>query len=387
MTSSDRPHRNVNIRIDLASIRHNLATVKSHAPNSKVMAVVKADAYGHGMANILPALGAADAFAVATMDEAMALRHAGESKPVLVLQGIRNKEHLNNCVTADLWPMIHDHYQLNLIAADPSQRFSCWLKFDTGMGRTGFRVEDSPLVHHSLKSTAVDVIGLMSHFASADNIEELSNDRQLREFNSIQWPGPAARSMANSAALLSRNDVQFDWVRPGLMLYGASPFADTDERSSDRYDANGFGLQPAMRVTASVIAIRDLKRGQHIGYGGRYRCDRPMKVAVVGAGYGDGYPRKIPDNTAVMLGNRRCPVVGQISMDSMVVDISELAVPPPIDYPVTLWGHEQLRVDEIARQVDTIPYELLCAIRGQRQWLDAPSGENVRKIDKDATIT
>ena len=181
--------------------------------------------------------------------------------------------------------------------------------------------------------------------------------------------------MANSAALISRRDMQFDWVRPGIMLYGASPFENPDVAT--------LGLQPAMRATAPVIAIRELGRGKRIGYGGRYQCTRNTKVAVIGAGYGDGYPRSVPDGTSVMLGNQRCPIVGQISMDSLVVDISSLTVSPPIDYPVTLWGHSQLRVDEIAALIGTIPYETLCGIRGQRHWIDAKSERNVRKIVDD----
>ncbi len=375
LTNSDQFHRNINIRIDLASIRHNLRCAKALAPASKIMAAVKADAYGHGLTQVLSALDDVDGLAVATVEEAMALRRSGENKPVLVLQGFRTVDQLHLCAEERLWPAIHDQHQLELISSNTTRELSCWVKFDTGMGRIGLHIEQAASVHRRLQAASVNVVGLMSHFANADMVEDISNDRQLREFNSIQWPDPVARSIANSAALLSRKDVQLDWVRPGIMLYGASPFNDNN--------AESLSLQPAMRVTAPVISIRDLKRGQRIGYGGRYQCDRAMKVAVVGAGYGDGYPRAIPDDTSVMLGNQRCPVVGRISMDSMIVDISALAVPPPIDYPVTLWGHGQLRVDEIAQRVGTIPYELLCGIRGQRQWIDAPNEINVRKIDKD----
>jgi len=246
------------------------------------------------------------------------------------------------------------------------------------MSRTGFRVENGPSVHRRLANASVEVVGIMSHLANADNVKDIGNDRQLRQFNSVKWPDEVHRSLANSAATTSRSDLHFDWVRPGIMLYGASPF--------EHVSAQALGLQPAMRVTAPVIAIRDVNRGQRIGYGGRFLCDKNMKVAVIGAGYGDGYPRSVPDGTSVMLGNQRCPIVGRISMDSLVVDISALTVPPPIDYPVTLWGHGQLPVDEIARLSGTIPYELLCCIRGQRQWIDATSEINIRKIDKDLSV-
>lgn len=375
MTNSDRPHRNVKLRIDLASIRHNLQCVKTLAPKSKVMAVVKADAYGHGMLRVRQALKEADGFAVATMEEGSALRRSGESKPILVLHGFRNESQMYDCIALNLWPVVHDRFQLDIIAKKTVSNLSCWVKFDTGMGRLGLRVENTSSVHRKLQESSTHVVGVMSHLASAERVKDLSNDRQLRQFGSINWPEDVSQSMANSAALISRKETQFDWVRPGLMLYGASPF--------DNIDASTLGLQPAMRATAPVISIRDLKRGQRIGYGGRYQCDRNLRVAVIGAGYGDGYPRSVPDGTAVMLGNQRCPIVGQVSMDSIVVDISALTIPPPIDYPVTLWGHSQLPVDEIAGLADTIAYELLCSIRGQRQWIDASTEVNVRKIDKD----
>jgi len=378
LTNSDRSYRNISIRIDLASIRHNLKRVKALAPSSKVIAVVKADAYGHGMFKVLPALRDADAFAVATMEESIALRRSGESKPIMVLQGFRTSSQIYDCIAMNLWPVIHDRYQLELFTNKTLKNLSCWIKFDTGMSRAGMRVEKAASVHRRLTAASVDVVGIMSHLANADNVKDIGNDRQLRQFNAIKWPEDVYKSLANSAATASRNDLQFDWVRPGILLYGASPF--------EHISAQALGLQPAMRVTAPVISIRDVKRGQRIGYGGRYQCATNMKVAVIGAGYGDGYPRSVPDGTSVMLGNQRCPIVGKISMDSMVVDISELAVPPPIDYPVTLWGHGRLPVDEIAGQSGTIPYELLCGIRGQRQWIDATSEINVRKIDKGLSI-
>ena len=352
--------------------------MKALAPSSKVIAVLKADAYGHGMLRVLPALQDADAFAVATIDEGIALRRSGETKPVMVLHGFRTASQMYDCIAHNLWPVIHDRYQLEFIADKSLANLSCWIKFDTGMSRTGLRVENAPSIHRRLAAASVDVVGIMSHLANADNVKDISNDRQLRQFNSIKWPDEVDKSLANSAATASRNDLQFDWVRPGILLYGASPF--------EHVSAQALGLQPAMRVTAPVISIRDVKRGQRIGYGSRFQCEKNMKVAVIGAGYGDGYPRSVPDGTSVMLGNQRCPLVGRISMDSMIVDISALTVPPPIDYPVTLWGHGRLPVDEIAARSDTIPYELLCCIRGQRQWIDATSEVNIRKFDKDLTI-
>lgn len=378
MIACDRENRNVTIRIDLAAIRHNVRRVRALAPGKKIFAVVKADAYGHGAERILPALQDADALAVAHVAEGMALRHAGEMKPVLVMQGFRNTAQLDDCLRAGLWPVVHHRDQLEMLKNNPkSKNLSCWVKFDTGMGRLGFTPDRANTVHRTLQAANVHVLGIMTHLASADRENDLSTDRQLRVFKSMRWPQPIDRSVCNSAALLSRHESHFDWVRPGIMLYGASPFA------CEQKTAEKLGLQPAMRVTAPVTAIRNFKRGDRIGYGGLYECKAATKVAIIGAGYADGYPCVTPNVASVMLGNQRCPLRGRISMDTMAVDVSALSVPPPIDFPVTLWGHAQLGVDEIACTMGVIPYELLCTIRGKRSWLDASSRLNVRRINED----
>lgn len=380
MIACDRENRNVTIRIDLAAIRHNVKRVKALAPGKKIFAVVKADAYGHGAERILPALQEVDALAVANVAEAIALRQAAASKPILVLQGFRNPLQLEDCLRAELWPVVHHRDQLDIIKSHSNVReLGCWVKFDTGMGRLGFTPDRASTVHRSLQAAGVKVLGIMTHLASADRENDLSTDRQLRVFKSLRWPLPVVRSVSNSAALLSRTDCHLDWVRPGIMLYGASPF------ESGLKTAEHLGLQPAMRVTAPVIAIRNFKRGDRIGYGGLYECTGATRVAVIAAGYADGYPRVAPNLTSVMLGNQRCPLLGRISMDMMVVDVSELSVPPPIDFPVTLWGHARLGVDEIARNMSAIPYELLCGIRGSRSWLDASAERNVRRLNVDST--
>ncbi len=380
MSGCDRNHRNVSIRIDLAAIRHNLRQVRKAAPGRKVFAVIKADAYGHGAGHILPALQDADAYAVAHVEEALAVRQIDNHKPVLVLQGFHTLEQLDECRCVGLWPVIHNLSQLEMIGNSKMPDLACWVKIDTGMGRLGFMPEAIPAVQARLADAQVRVQGLMTHFASADRENDMSIDRQIRTFNATRWTGTIDRSACNSAALLSRSDCQWEWVRPGIMLYGASPF------SAETKAAGVLGLQPAMRVTAPVTAIRNLKRGDRIGYGGQYECTGPTRVATIGAGYADGYPRAEPGSTSVMLGNWRCPLLGRISMDTMAVDISGLPVPPPLDYPVTLWGHAQLGVDEIARNIGTIPYELLCTVRGKRSYLDAPREGNVRKFMENSSI-
>lgn len=376
---SDRDNRQVNISIDLAAIRHNLKRARKAAPGAKIFSVVKADAYGHGVLRVLPALQQSDAFAVANVNEALAIRNNGEGRPVLVLQGFYSTSQLSDCVRAGLWPVIHHQEQLDMIGSSASlaKSLKCWIKADTGMGRLGFNSEQCAEAYRCLVENSVSVQGWLTHFASADRPADMSTDRQLRVFKKLNTHD-LPLSSANSAAVLSRRDSHFDWVRPGLMLYGANPMEPLNH--SELSVPAQFALQPAMRVTAPVIAVRELKRGDRVGYGGSYECARPTRVAIVGAGYGDGYPRTVSAGTCVMLGDRRCPILGRVSMDSMSVDISALSVAPPIDFPVTLWGHTGLPVEEIADRVGTIPYELLCSIRGRRSWHDPASEVNVRNL-------
>lgn len=376
---SDRENRQVKISIDLAAVRHNLKRARELAAGTRIFSVVKADAYGHGVLRILPALQETDGFAVANVAEGLALRASEVDKPILVLQGFHSTEQLRDCRRAGLWPVIHHGEQLDMVSAGRPGgiTFTCWIKVDTGMGRLGFKPDEVSAVFQRLTEAGVAVFGLLTHYACADRTADMATDRQLRVFKRTPCPAQAvARSASNSAAVLNRRDSDFDWIRPGLMLYGADPmdYQSTLSREED------FGLQPAMRVTAPIIAIRELKRGDRIGYGGTYECTDNTRVAIVGAGYGDGYPRTVKPGTSVMLGNRRVPIVGRVSMDSMSVDITALSVAPPLDYPVTLWGHENLRVDEVAAQVDTIPYELLCSIRGKRSWHDPATEINVRSL-------
>lgn len=374
---SDRESRQVNISIDLAAIRHNLKRVRDLAPDAKIFSVIKADAYGHGALRILPALSGSDGFAVANVSEGLVLRGSGEDKPILVFQGFHSTEQLRGCGSAGVWPVIHHHEQLAMISKvkDAGRLRECWVKVDSGMGRLGFKPDEVPQVCRDIAQCKVSIRGLLTHYSSADRAADMATDRQLRVFKKVQHPG-AEKSASNSAAVLTRRDSDFEWVRPGLMLYGADPLEYQSILSSDLE----FGLQPAMRVTAPVIAVRELNRGDRIGYGGTYECKDKTRVAIVGAGYGDGYPRMVKPGTCVMLGNRRAPIVGRVSMDSMCVDITALSVAPPLDYPVTLWGHHNLRVDEVADRVNTIPYELLCSIRGKRSWHDPASEVNVRSL-------
>lgn len=360
---TDRPDRNVSISVSLGAIRHNLQRCKTRVgPNVKIFAVVKSDAYGHGVTGVLPALAAADALAVVNVAEALALRRANSQVDILVLQGPQDAAQLAACISANIAVVIHHESQLVWFDHNRPQAIKCWIKIDTGMGRLGFAVEQLTKVRQLLNDHRVQLQGVLSHLACADLPDSPLTSKQLQNFTSAMplWGVDCVFSMANSAALLERTDSHFDWVRPGLMLYGASPFAD--RLGSDH------GLRPAMTVEAPIIALREHRAGQHIGYGCGYTCERAVVVAVIGAGYGDGYPRAAPNGTPVDIAGYRCGLVGRVSMDSIIVDISHLPVRPQVGDKARLWGTERVAVEDVAAAAGMIPYELLCTIRGERVW-------------------
>ena len=390
MSTPDRVDGQVTIRIDLAAIRHNMARVRAMS-KSKILAIVRADAFGHGVQKILPALADADALGVSSVSAAVALRHRGEQRTIVVLHGFKSNGEITECASHSLTPVIHNRDQLEMLKERAQPGLKCWAQFDTGCGWTGLRSSQAAQVYRKLDNAGVVVECIMTDLESAHRSNDISTDRQLRIFRSLRWNAPVQRSAANSAALLTRVDSHYDWVRPGLMLYGASPFtADSvsgfgtsvgSGNGSGSVTDRHFGLQPAMRVTAPVVAIRDFQTSERIGGSTVKPLRKPTRVAFVRAGFADGYPRMPPDQGSVMLGNRACAILGQVTMELMAVDVTSLTVPPPIDFPVTLWGHAQLRVDDVANLAEVDPHELLCRIRGTRTWSDAPTGGvNVRDI-------
>ena len=388
MSTSDRVDGQVTIRIDLAAIRHNMARVRA-VSKSKILAIVRADAFGHGAQKILPALADADALGVSSVSAAVALRHKGEQRTIVVLHGFKSSGEITECSNHSLTPVIHNRDQLEMVQGHAQTGLKCWAHFDTGCGWTGLRSSQAAQVYRKLDNAGVTVECIMTNLESAHRSNDISTDRQLRIFRSLRWNAPVHRSAANSAALLTRVDSHYDWVRPGLMLYGASPFSadavagfstsigNDSNSATDRH----FGLQPAMRVTAPVVAIRDFQTSERIGGSAVEPLRKPTRVAFVRAGFADGYPRMPLGQGSVMLGNRPCAILGQVTMELIAVDVTSLTVPPPIDFPVTLWGHAQLRVDDVANLAKVDPHELLCRIRGTRTWSDAPTGGvNVRDI-------
>ena len=343
------------VHIDLEALRHNLRVARRAAPRSRLMAVVKADAYGHGLLRVVEALGEADSLAVARVGEGLALRNAGVSKPVTVLGGFLDEEELGAAAAAGLTLVVHQPAQLHLLKNTPlSQPVSCWLKVDTGMNRLGFAPEAAAQAYRELKSLAAvhGAPGLMTHLANADQRTDPASSAQLQRFQPLLDELGAVSSIANSAAVLAWPESHGDWIRPGLMLYGASPFPDAA--------AKDLELQPVMSFCARLIAVKQLRKGDRVGYGGIWQAREDMPLGVVGAGYGDGYPRELAAGTPVLLGNRRAPLVGRVSMDMCTVDLR--GIPDAmVGDPVTLWGRG-LPVEEIARAAGTVPYTLLCGI-------------------------
>lgn len=354
-------HREAQARIDLAALRHNLARVRALAPRRRVMAVVKADAYGHGLARCAAALAGADAFAVGHVIEGQALRAAGCGAPLVVLEGFFDAAGLEACLRHGMQPVLHQPYQVELLEqALRGRPLALWLKFDSGMHRLGFpaaqardwlaRVQGIPGV------TAP--VGVMSHLACADDPQDPRTAQQQACFLAAIAGHAGPRSLANSAGILAHAGTHLDWVRPGLMLYGVSPLLGASAAAHD--------LRPAMALSTRLIAVQELAAGEAVGYGGAYVCPRAMRVGVAAIGYGDGYPRHAASGTPVRVNGARCALIGRVSMDMITVDLSAAPEARPGD-SVILWG-EGLPVEEVAACAGSIAYELLCAVAGRMQF-------------------
>jgi alanine racemase len=345
----------IRAEVSAAALRANLARVREVAPTSRVMAVVKANAYGHGLVSTALCLADADAFAVARMEEALALRGAGVRKPIVLLEGVFNSEQMAEAARQNLEIVVHEQEQISLIESFAGMhRFSVWLKIDTGMNRLGFRPARAPGA-----MTQLDALGerlhdlkLMTHFASSDEHDSRQTREQLARFDVLTQGRANARSLANSAALFAEPESRADWVRPGLALYGVSPFGD-------RIGAS-LGLVPAMRLVSTVLAVREVPAGETVGYGGIWRAQRDSRIAIVAAGYGDGLPRALPNGTPVLVRGQRGELVGRVSMDMIAVDVTGIHGVQVGDTAL-LWGPE-LPVEEIAAHAGTISYELLCGV-------------------------
>ncbi len=351
--------------LNLDAAAHNLAQVRHCAPNAKIMAVIKANGYGHGLLRIAQALDAVDAFAVARVDEGIRLRKAGLNHRIAVLEGFTCAEELDALLTYQLDAVVHDASQLDLLAArSDTAQIAVWLKLDTGMNRLGFKASQFAAVYQRLKNCAVikQPLNLMTHFANADDLQDTMTLRQIQLFNDTTSGYLGERSMANSAGILGWQDALTDWVRPGVMLYGISPFPNSTGEQ--------LGLKPIMGLYSRLIAVKSIEKGESVGYGCRWICQQATTLGVVAIGYGDGYPRYAKTGTPVLVNGIRVPLVGRVSMDMITVDLGANTTAKSGD-PVTLWG-EGLAVEDIAHWADTIPYTLVCGITQRVRLLEAP---------------
>ena len=344
--------RPIQARISIGAMAHNLRVARSHAGAAQVFAVVKANAYGHGLSRARRAFAAADGFAVLTLEEAANLRLMGVEQPILLLEGIFGPDEIATCAELDLCPVLHHAAQLDWLQHSPPARpIQVFLKFDSGMHRLGFPLADHDAIVARVRNLqGVAGITLMTHFAQAD--EAAGVNWQLQPFLSAIESHGLPWSSANSAALLRYPETQGMWVRPGIMLYGASPYVDQS--------AAELGLRPAMTLQSEIISVQTLQSGEGVGYGLLYRAERSMRVGVVACGYADGYPRHALTGTPVLVNGQMSRTLGRVSMDMLCVDLSECAE-AGVGAPVVLWG-EGLPVDDVAAAAGTNSYELLCAL-------------------------
>ncbi len=348
--------------IDLSAFQANLHTVRRCAPAARVLAVIKADGYGHGLLRTARALAGADAFGVACIEEARLLRDGGVEEPVVLLEGFFEADELAEVADLALTPVIHHPWQLAALeAARLGRPLAVILKVDSGMHRLGFPPGDAAAAHARLQACpGVADIQLMTHLACADQRDSDVTLHQLDCFAEATAGLAGARSIANSAAILQWPASHGDWVRPGIMLYGVSPFGDSSGREE--------GLTPVMTFHSQLISVRRCRRGDAVGYGGSWRCPRDMPLGVVAAGYGDGYPRSAAQGTPVLVNGQRVPLVGRVSMDMLCVDLRSQPHAQVGD-EVVLWGGD-LPVEEVARCAGTIPYELLCGVTRRVRFIE-----------------
>jgi alanine racemase len=349
-------NRLIRAAIDTHALRHNLRVIRDRARGARVMAIVKANAYGHGLVPTALALADADAFGVARLEEGLALRAAGITQPIVLLEGVFAPEHLLEAARHGFDLVVHDMLQVELLEESTSpQRFLLWVKIDTGMNRLGFRPSEFGAALERIRrlQPAPLEIRLLTHLARADEQNNAETRRQLARFKEAIQGLEYARSIANSAGLLGTVPLGCDWVRPGLALYGVSPFADVGGET--------LGLRPVMTLESAIIGLRRVPRGESVGYAGAWTARRDSRIAIVAGGYGDGMLRSLQDGSPVLIDGRRAPMVGRVSMDMLAVDVTDLPE-PHVGTRCVLWG-PGLPVEEVAAHAGTISYEMLCGVR------------------------
>ena len=355
-----RPSR---VIIDIKALEHNFSRIKELVHNSKIMAIIKADAYGHGIVRVAKTLRDADAFGVACLEEAEQLRIASITTPIILLEGPYKPNDLSLIIKLNLEVVIHNEYQLELLEKSKIDgAIKVWLKIDTGMHRLGFSVDKTEemlrrlMLCRNINSTPI----LMSHLATANEKNHALTYQQLDAFREISKIVNIEKTIANSAAVINFPDVHFDWVRPGLMLYGVSPLINSC--------GHDHGLKSVMTLESEIISIQYLSKGEPVGYGATWRCPENMPVGIIAAGYGDGFPRHAKSGTPILVNNIRCPLIGRASMDMLTIDLRNQSN-AKIGDRVVLWGGS-LPIEEIATYAETIPYELLCGVHKRLQFVE-----------------
>jgi len=344
--------RPIRARICASALAENLAQARHFAGGTKVLAVVKANAYGHGLLRTAAALRGADGFAMLDLPDAVRLRDAGFAHRIVLLEGFFSPAELPELARLRLTPVVHREDQLAALeTARLTAPIDIMLKLNTGLNRLGFAPSEwAKVVARAQQASAINAITLMTHFARGEDQNGI--DEQLTLFERACASYGLPRSLANSGALIRHPRARADWVRPGIMLYGSSPLPDQDARA--------LGLRPAMALESELIAIQNLDVGDTVGYGGVFRATQPMRIGIVACGYADGYPRHAPSGTPVVVGGRRTTTVGRVSMDMLAVDIT-LLMTADVGTPVQLWG-DSMPIDEVARAAGTVSYELMCAL-------------------------
>lgn len=346
--------RGVRMRIDRSAFKHNLGRVRALAPDSRVMAVVKGDGYGHGLVEAARSLRNPDAFAVESVDEAVRLRETGFREPIVLLSGFHDPGELDTIAFRRLSPVIHHQWQVDALAREElSFVVAIWVKIDSGMHRVGFEPDEVPGVLERLESMPdVRIEGLMSHLANADDPADPATREQHRVLTGAAAGRAYPLSLANSPGVLEWPATHLDWVRPGMMLYGCSP---VKERNEKHYD-----LRPVMTLESRIVAIKTVPAGGAIGYGGAWVCEAPTRVGVLMCGYGDGYPRHAPSGTPVWVNGRASRTLGRVSMDLMTIDLEGRDDVAVGDW-VELWG-SNVPASTVAAHAGTIPYELVTRV-------------------------
>ena len=353
--------RQATVYIDRQALQYNLNRVKQLAPQAKVVSMVKANAYGHGIKDCLDALKQTDAFGVACLQEALEIRELGFEQPITLIEGVFSRDEMPIVLAHNLELVVHHQQQVDWLIAHQdayiAKNLKVWVKLNSGMNRLGFKITEIKAIIKQLQALGFTCV-LAMHFANAD-AEHTLNDVQIAQFLEIKQDcAPILASCCNSAAIYKYPELHFDYVRPGIMLYGASPFADRDVHDLD--------LKPVMRFTAEIIALNSIQAGESVGYGSTFVAEQAMQLAIVSIGYGDGYPRAFVAPNSVVIDGQFFAVVGRVAMDMIAIDVTDVKV--DLGTEVELWGPTRL-VDDVASANGTIGYELLCRLsnRPKRQ--------------------